>query len=315
MSDTVTIKQKGQINVVLNQKTTSPSEDKEFFANKEERTKHFPLDKIEAKMNRLVGMEEIKKTIKEIYAWLYVNQMRRLQHLKVQNQALHMLFKGNPGTGKTTVARLIGELFASMNVLSKGHLVEADRGDLVGEYIGQTAQKTRELVKKAMGGILFVDEAYSLGRGGEKDFGKEAVDTLVKLMEDHQHDFVLILAGYSNEMERFLNLNPGLPSRFPIIIDFPNYNEGELVIISEQMLQERDYRLTDEARKKVKRHLNYKAQERPQTFSNGRYVRNMIEKAIRQQAIRLLREGRYERDDLLTLRAIDFKIEDPPRNS
>lgn len=308
MTDTVTIKQKGQINVVLKQKTTQNKD--AFFKNEEDRANHFPLEQIENKMNRLVGMSEIKRTVKEIYAWLYVNQKRKQHHLKVQSQALHMLFKGNPGTGKTTVARLLGELFLGMNVLSKGHLIEADRGDLVGEYIGQTAQKTRDLVKKALGGILFIDEAYSLARGGEKDFGKEAVDTLVKMMEDYQHDFVLILAGYSNEMSRFLNLNPGLPSRFPIIISFPNYSDNELMLISEQMLTDRDYRLTDEARKKLKNHLLTKSQSQPTTFSNGRYVRNIIEKAIRQQAIRLLREGQYDKDSLLTLRAIDFNIED-----
>jgi stage V sporulation protein K len=146
-------------------------------------------------MSGLVGMEELKKMIKEIYAWLYINKKREEQGLKAGKQALHMMFKGNPGTGKTTVARLLGKLFLNMNILSKGHLIEAERADLVGEYIGHTAQKTRDLVKKALGGILFIDEAYSLAGGGEKDFGKEAIDTLVKHMEDSNDKFVLILAG------------------------------------------------------------------------------------------------------------------------
>ncbi|GJM69287.1 hypothetical protein HMSSN036_15030 [Paenibacillus macerans] len=135
-------------------------------------------------------------------------------------QVYHMIFKGNPGTGKTTVARIVAKMFQRMGVLSKGHLIEVERADLVGEYIGHTAQKTRDLVKKALGGILFIDEAYSLARGGEKDFGKEAIDTLVKAMEDQKNQFILILAGYSDEMDFFLSTNPGLPSRFPIQMDF-----------------------------------------------------------------------------------------------
>lgn len=174
------------------------------------------LQRIEEEMGKLVGMDDIKKIIKEIYAWIYVNKKRQEKGLKSEKQVLHMLFKGNPGTGKTTVARMIGKLLFEMNILSKGHLVEAERADLVGEYIGHTAQKTRDLIKKAMGGILFIDEAYSLARGGEKDFGKEAIDTLVKHMEDKQHGFVLILAGYSREMNHFLSLNPEYAISFSI---------------------------------------------------------------------------------------------------
>jgi stage V sporulation protein K len=202
---------------------------------------HSALKEIEDELGALVGMEEMKRMIKEIYAWIFVNKKREELGLKARKQALHMMFKGNPGTGKTTVARLIGKLFLKMNVLSKGHLIEAERADLVGEYIGHTAQKTRDLVKKAQGGILFIDEAYSLGRGGEKDFGKEAIDTLVKHMEDKQHEFILILAGYSREMDYFLTLNPGLHSRFPLVIDFPNYTIEQLMEIASRMLDEREY--------------------------------------------------------------------------
>ncbi|WP_424511353.1 stage V sporulation protein K [Scopulibacillus darangshiensis] len=307
MSDTYTLKQKSQINVILSQTKNAETP---VTPQKEERGKHRPLDDIEMKLNKLVGLEEVKRTVKEIYAWLYISQKRKEQHLNVQNQSLHMLFKGSPGTGKTTVARLLGELFRDMGILPKGHLIEAERADLVGEYIGQTAQKTRDLVKKAMGGILFIDEAYSLARGGEKDFGKEAVDTLVKQMEDKKDQFVLILAGYSSEMARFLKLNPGLPSRFPIIISFPDYTDSELMTISEQMLEEQEYKLTIEAKKKLTRHLKQKVSENEKSFSNGRYVRNLIEKMIRQQAVRLLREGQYDRDALLTLRACDLTVDE-----
>src|SRR5699024_10795743 len=163
--------------------------------------KHDIFKDIEKEMGNLIGLENIKKILKEIYAWVYVNKQRESLGLKSDNQVLHMLFKGNPGTGKTSVARIVGKLLHQLNILSKGHLIEAERADLVGEYIGHTAQKTRDLIKKSMGGILFIDEAYSLARGGEKDFGKEAIDTLVKHMEDKQHEFILILAGYSQEMD------------------------------------------------------------------------------------------------------------------
>src|SRR5690606_2500175 len=194
---------------------------------------------------------------------------REEQGLKVGKQALHMMFKGNPGTGKTTVARLLGKLFLQMNVLSKGHLIEAERADLVGEYIGHTAQKTRDLIKKAIGGILFIDEAYSLARGGEKDFGKEAIDTLVKHMEDKQHEFVLILAGYSKEMDHFLSLNPGLYSRFPLVIDFPDYSISQLMEIGDKMLKEKEYTLSHEAEKKLREHLIWVKTLNPASFSNG----------------------------------------------
>lgn len=307
MSESYTFTQKSQINVIFNQRKDSGLPAPYSLDDKEN---HTPLEMIESKLDQLIGLDEVKRMVRELYAWLYIHQKRKEWHLKVQNQSLHMLFKGSPGTGKTTVARLLGELFRDMNILAKGHLIEVERADLVGEYIGQTAQKTRDLVKKALGGILFVDEAYSLARGGEKDFGKEAIDTLVKQMEDKKDQFVLILAGYSDEMEHFLRLNPGLPSRFPMIISFPNYTGNELLAISEQMIIDQEYKLTSEAQKKLSRHLHQKAKENHKTFSNGRYVRNLVEKMIRQQAVRLLREGRYDRESLLTLRACDLNIEE-----
>lgn len=272
---------------------------------------HSALKEIEDELGALVGMEEMKRMIKEIYAWIFVNKKREEVGMKARKQALHMMFKGNPGTGKTTVARLIGKLFLKMNVLSKGHLIEAERADLVGEYIGHTAQKTRDLIKKAQGGILFIDEAYSLGRGGEKDFGKEAIDTLVKHMEDKQHEFILILAGYSREMDHFLTLNPGLHSRFPLVIDFPNYTIDQLMEIASRMLDEREYTLSHEAEKKLKDHLIWvKAVLNPNSFSNGRYVRNIIEKSIRAQAMRLLLQNSFDKHELLTLRSNDLVFEE-----
>jgi stage V sporulation protein K len=310
----IRMKSNGQISVSLNsQKRKSLTKELPVpqVVPKEIPPEHAALKEIEDELGTLVGMEEMKRMIKEIYAWIFVNKKREDMGLKARKQALHMMFKGNPGTGKTTVARLIGKLFLKMNVLSKGHLIEAERADLVGEYIGHTAQKTRDLIKKAQGGILFIDEAYSLGRGGEKDFGKEAIDTLVKHMEDKQHEFILILAGYSREMEYFLTLNPGLHSRFPLVIDFPNYTIDQLMEISSRMLEEREYSLSHEAEKKLKDHLIWvKAVLSPNSFSNGRYVRNIIEKSIRAQAMRLLLQNSFDRHELMTLRSNDLIFEE-----
>jgi stage V sporulation protein K len=310
----IRMKSNGQITVSLNsQKRKSLTKELPVpqVVPKVISPEHSALKEIEDELGALVGMEEMKRMIKEIYAWIFVNKKREELGLKARKQALHMMFKGNPGTGKTTVARLIGKLFLKMNVLSKGHLIEAERADLVGEYIGHTAQKTRDLIKKAQGGILFIDEAYSLGRGGEKDFGKEAIDTLVKHMEDKQHEFILILAGYSREMDYFLTLNPGLHSRFPLVIDFPNYTIEQLMEISSRMLDEREYSLSHEAEKKLKDHLIWvKAVLSPNSFSNGRYVRNIIEKSIRAQAMRLLLQNSFDKHELMTLRSNDLIFEE-----
>lgn len=308
------MKNNGQISIVLNsqkRKTLAKELPESKPLPKEIPPEHTALKDIEEELGALVGMEEMKRMIKEIYAWIYVNKKREESGLKAGKQALHMMFKGNPGTGKTTVARLIGKLFQKMNVLSKGHLIEAERADLVGEYIGHTAQKTRDLIKKAIGGILFIDEAYSLGRGGEKDFGKEAIDTLVKHMEDKQHDFILILAGYSKEMDYFLTLNPGLHSRFPLVIDFPDYSIIQLMDIGQRMLKEREYTFSHEAEKKLREHLIWvKTVLNPISFSNGRYIRNVIEKSIRAQAMRLLMQNTYDRHELVTIRSNDLVFEE-----
>lgn len=310
MDQPIRMKNNGQISIVLNaqnRKTPTKELPDSQGVPKTIPPEHTALIEVEEELGSLVGMEEMKRMIKEIYAWLYVNKKREEVGLLAGKQALHMMFKGNPGTGKTTVARLIGKLFQKMNVLSKGHLIEAERADLVGEYIGHTAQKTRDLIKKAIGGILFIDEAYSLGRGGEKDFGKEAIDTLVKHMEDKQHDFILILAGYSREMEYFLTLNPGLHSRFPLVVDFPDYTVDQLIEIADRMVKERDYVLSFEAEKKLREHLIWvKSVLNPLSFSNGRYIRNVIEKSIRAQAMRLLMHSHYDRHDLMTLRSNDL---------
>jgi stage V sporulation protein K len=310
----IRMKNNGQISIVLNSQKRKPFTKESPDIQVVPRAlpqEHAALKEIEEELAALVGMEEMKRMIKEIYAWIYVNKKREETGLKAGKQALHMMFKGNPGTGKTTVARLIGKLFLRMNVLAKGHLIEAERADLVGEYIGHTAQKTRDLIKKAIGGILFIDEAYSLGRGGEKDFGKEAIDTLVKHMEDRQHEFILILAGYSREMDYFLTLNPGLHSRFPLVIDFPDYTIEQLMEIAQKMLVEKEYSLSHEAEKKLREHLVWAKSDISTTaFSNGRYIRNILEKSIRAQAMRLLMQSHFDRHELMTIRSNDLMFEE-----
>ena len=261
-------------------------------------------------LDRMVGLDNIKELVYEIYALLQIMQYRNEASLQAQAHVYHMIFKGNPGTGKTTVARLLAKLFQSMGLLAKGHLVEVERADLVGEYIGHTAQKTRELVKKSLGGVLFVDEAYSLARGGEKDFGKEAIDTLVKAMEDYKNQFVLILAGYTLEIENFMLTNPGLPSRFPIQMEFPDYSVDQLVQIAEGMTKDRDYTMLPQTVFKLRQLLVQEKAEAIYDFSNARYVRNVLERAIRYQAVRLLSQhptGSPGRQELMALRPEDVR--------
>jgi len=267
---------------------------------------------IQKELDVMVGMDHVKTLVYEIYALLYISRMRTEAGLSGGAQVYHMIFRGNPGTGKTTIARIVAKLFQKMGVLSKGHLIEVERADLVGEYIGHTAQKTRDLVRKALGGVLFVDEAYSLARGGEKDFGKEAIDTLVKSMEDQRNQFILILAGYPAEIDTFLDTNPGLPSRFPIQIDFPDYTIDQLLQICELMSKERDYVLLPQTVFKIRQHLVQEKLNTMFSFSNARYVRNTIEKAIRHQAVRLLSHYANSippKQELMTIRPEDLKLD------
>lgn len=313
MTESIDFRQNSRrISVVLrNQEQEAPSINREspFQSNS------FPLEKefsnILSELDKMVGLEHVKELVYEIYALLQVEQFRKQEGLHTLPQVYHMVFKGNPGTGKTTVARILAKLFKTMGVLKKGQLIEVERADLVGEYIGHTAIKTRDLIKKAMGGIMFVDEAYSLARGGEKDFGKEAIDCMVKAMEDHREDFVLILAGYSEEMEYFLSMNPGLPSRFPIQIDFPDYSIEQLMQIANLMLQEREYMLTPPSMEKFRMQLTQVKVQAWEGFSNARFIRNLIEKSIRHQAVRLIKQHMKSpsKQELMMIRPEDLKFD------
>lgn len=261
------------------------------------------------RLDTLVGLEDVKATIRQIFAHVYIQEQRRMARLKTAPTVLHMVFSGNPGTGKTTVARLLAEMYRDLGLLEKGHLVEVERADLVGEYIGHTAQKTREHIERALGGVLFIDEAYSLARGGNKDFGREAIDCLVKGMEDHRNQFVAIIAGYEAEMQAFLATNPGLPSRFPLQLTFPDYTLSSLMAIAKRTAALHQYKLSADAEFVLRRVLQRALANpsRREHFSNARFVRNLMEKAIRAQSSRLFEQLNPSREELMTLRPEDFR--------
>ncbi|HZK43421.1 MAG TPA: AAA family ATPase [Syntrophomonadaceae bacterium] len=266
----------------------------------------FPRSESFQELEKLIGLKEVKKTLAEVTAFSLIQARRDLLQLKAAPTVLHMVFNGNPGTGKTTVARILGNVFNDIGILSKGHIVEVERADLVGEYIGHTAQKTKEILRKSIGGIMFVDEAYTLAQGGDKDFGQEAIATMVKAMEDHRDNIIIILAGYTAEMERFMMSNPGLRSRFPIHIKFKDYDDAELFQIALQMYLERDYELTSRARWKLKNVLNEFAKSHHPHSGNARYVRNLVEKSIRLQALRIIDKPILNRKELVTIEEKDL---------
>jgi len=266
--------------------------------NRSEINKEEKLDNLLKEMDSLIGLESIKETIKEYIAFIKVQDLRKNYSLKTSPLVMHMIFKGNPGTGKTTMARIIARVFKEIGFLNEGDIIEAERADLVGEYIGHTAQKTRKLIQKALGGVLFVDEAYSLARGGEKDFGKESIDTMVKAMEDHKDNLIIILAGYRKEMDYFLKSNPGLTSRFAIQLDFPDYTIDELVKIAELMYAEKEYILDKTSKHYIYRALT-KIRNKEIINGNARTVRNLVEKSIRHHARRIININNISRNSLM----------------
>lgn len=260
------------------------------------------VDKILEELNALVGLDNVKQEISGLVDLLRVQKMREDMGMKTADISKHMVFFGNPGTGKTTVARMLAKIFRSLGVLNSGHLVEVDRGGLVCGYVGQTAIKTQEVIDKAMDGVLFIDEAYTLNVGkGENDFGQEAVDTLLKAMEDNRDRLIVIVAGYDEPMEEFLDSNPGLKSRFNKYIHFNDYTPDQLMNILEGMCKSKDYTLSAGAKQASLKYFLERTQAREDNFANAREVRNFLEKAITNHATRVVKIENPDKEVLCTL--------------
>jgi AAA+ superfamily predicted ATPase len=281
----------------------SSSTDKD--PSSEKKPNKLPMEELSS----LIGLKSVKEEIESLYNYIKIQKIRIEKGIKSPPLSYHCVFTGNPGTGKTTVARIVAQIYKELGILKKGHLVETDRSGLVAEYVGQTAIKTNSIIDKAIDGVLFIDEAYSLSEGGQGDFGKEAISTLIKRMEDDRERLVVILAGYSSNMDDFINTNPGLQSRFSRYIDFPDYSEEELLQIFLQNAKKGDYVLDENALTLLRGVLHDAIVHKDKNFGNARYVRNLFEKCIQNQANRLSEEKIVDKEKLCLLTAKDI-IED-----
>jgi len=259
----------------------------------------------------LIGLDNIKNEVRSVINSLNVMKLRTSAGLSNPEISNHMVFYGNPGTGKTTIARRLGEIYNSLGVLSKGHFVETDRGGLVGGYLGQTAIKTTQIMTSALGGILFIDEAYSLATGDNSDqYGQEAIDTILKFMEDHRDDLVVIAAGYEDLMSTFIESNPGLKSRFNKYFHFKDYTPDQLLEIFHSISKNSNYSLQEEANDHLKEIIEELVSFKKSNFGNGRTMRNLFEKSIANQANRIIQGSLSSKDDLTKLLKEDIKRED-----
>jgi AAA+ superfamily predicted ATPase len=275
-----------------------------------EQEKAEKLEELLDRLHGLVGLGSVKHQVDSLVNLIRVQKLRQEQGMKTTDVSKHMVFMGNPGTGKTTVARMLAEIYKYLGVLRKGQLIEVDRAGLVRGYVGQTATRVQEVVEEALGGILFIDEAYTLTvNKGEGDFGQEAVDTLLKAMEDHRSDLIVIVAGYTDLMDAFLESNPGLRSRFSNFIQFDDYTAEELMQILKKNLSDQDYRMSPAAEDKAMQMLRERVENKPDNFANARDVRNFMEHAICNQASRIvqLEAAKNNRELLGTIEPEDFE--------
>ena len=271
-------------------------------AKPEEKEEIPPKEKIEdllAELDSYVGMDAIKTEVRSLINMVQVYKLRREHDLPTTDMSLHMVFSGNPGTGKTTVARIMSRIYHSLDILSKGQLVEVDRSGLVAGYVGQTALKTQKVIEKAMGGVLFIDEAYALNGKSENDFGQEAIDTILKAMEDHRDDLVVIVAGYTELMDRFIHSNPGLESRFNRFLLFEDYTPEQMVAIFKMQCKKGCYVLAQGTEKLVRDFIAEESAD--DSFGNARGVRNLFEHILVAQNNRLAKMENVTRDDLMQI--------------
>ena len=260
-------------------------------------------------LDELIGLEQVKEEVHSLANFVKIQKQREKKGLKIPKMSLHLVFTGSPGTGKTTVARIVARIYKDLGVLKKGHTVETDRSGLVANYVGQTATKTNAIVDSALNGVLFIDEAYALVPTANKnnDYGQEAISTLLKRMEDDRDKLVVIVAGYPKEMNRFIDSNPGLKSRFNRYINFPDYTSGELCQIFNMYVRKNQYSLTPDAERCLKTRLDSAVKHKDRNFGNARYARNIFEKSIQQQANRLSKEKNPTTKQLSELTASDIR--------
>ena len=261
-------------------------------------------------LDDLIGLGSVKEEVRSLANFVKLQKQREAQGLKTAKVSYHLVFYGSPGTGKTTVARIVGRIYKDLGVLKKGHTVETDRAGLVAKYMGQTAQQTDTVIQKALDGVLFIDEAYSLvpEGGSGQDYGQEAIATILKRMEDYRDRLVVIIAGYKNEMQRFIDSNPGLQSRFNRYIDFPDYTGAELADIFKMYMKKNQYTLADEAEDYLKEQFEYVVAHKDRNFGNARYARNVFEKTIQEQANRLSGRSNLSKQQLTELTIDDLKV-------
>ena len=272
----------------------------------EEETPPEDINDLKAELNELIGLDGIKKEVNNLINMVTVHKLRQQNGLKTVDMSLHMVFTGNPGTGKTMIARIMSRIYKSLGILQKGHLVEVDRSGLVAGYVGQTATKTSAVIEKALGGVLFIDEAYALNSKSENDFGQEAIDTLLKAMEDHREDLVVIVAGYDGLMEKFIHSNPGLESRFNRYLHFDDYSIDEMTAILDLNIRKGQYTLSDDGREAARQYI-IDANTSSISFGNARGVRNVFERLLVAQANRLAQSGDVSKEDLMLITAEDVQ--------
>ena len=265
------------------------------------------MQEIKEELDKIVGLKEVKEYVLSLEDHFHIQSLRKKEGLKTTEVSKHMIFTGNPGTGKTTIARIISKYLKTIGILKNGQLIEVSRGDLVGRYVGHTAPLTNSIIHSAMGGVLFIDEAYSLYRGKDDSFGLEAIDTLVKAIEDYRDEFIVILAGYSKEMEDFLQANSGLKSRFPNIINFPDYSAKELLEIAVNIAISKDYKIEEDALPTLQEYFEMRQTTSSMTSGNGRMARNVVEAAILNQSKRLIVDKQAPMDILII---DDFDLSD-----